>query len=294
MMSDEAPSQLSPFERIRHTTDAGQEYWSARDLMAVLGYAKWQRFREAIQRAVTACATSGQEPADHFTGVGKMIAIGKGGRRTVEDFHLSRYACYLIIQNADPNKEIVALGQTYFAIQTRRQEVSDAEALASLTENQRRLMLRERLADHNTELAAAAQSAGVITSRDFAIFQDHGYMGLYGGLKARDIHARKGLAGGQQILDHMGSTELAANLFRATQAADKIRRDRLVGKEAANQTHYDVGQVVRRTIAELGGTMPEDLPTPEQSIQELQEEQLRRLRQRDQLPLFGDDEPSER
>jgi DNA-damage-inducible protein D len=142
----------------------------------------------------------------------------------------------------------------------------------------------------STELAAAAQSAGVITSREFAIFQDHGYMGLYGGLRARDIHERKGLTGGQQILDHMGSTELAANLFRATQAADKIRRDGVVGKEAANQTHYDVGQVVRRTIAELGGTMPEDLPTPAQSIQELKNEQLRRLRQSDQLPLFGEEE----
>ena len=290
-MSEEAPSHISPFERIRHTTDAGDEYWSARELMEVLSYAKWQRFREAIERAVIACVNSGQEPADHFTGTGKMITIGKGGRRTVEDFHLSRYACYLIIQNADPSKEIVALGQTYFAVQTRRQEVSDAEALASLTENQRRLLLRERLADHNTELAAAAQAAGVITSRDFAIFQDHGYMGLYGGLKARDIHQRKGLRGGQQILDHMGSTELAANLFRATQAADKIRRDGVVGKDAANQTHHAVGQVVRRTIAELGGTMPEDLPTPPQSIQELQDEQLRRLRQSDQLPLFGDDEP---
>ena len=290
-MSDEAPSHISPFERIRHTTEDGGEYWSARELMAVLDYAKWQRFREAIQRAVTACINSGQEPADHFTGTGKMITVGKGARRTVEDFHLSRYACYLIIQNADPSKEIVALGQSYFAIQTRRQEVSDAEALASLTEDQRRLLLRERLTDHNTELAAAAQTAGVITSRDFAIFQDHGYMGLYGGLKARDIHERKQLKGGQQILDHMGSTELAANLFRATQAADKIRRDGVIGKDAANDTHYQVGQVVRKTIAELGGTMPEDLPTPEQSIQELKNEQLRRLKQTDQLPLFGDEEP---
>lgn len=290
-MSDEAPSHISPFERIRRTSDAGDEYWTARELMEVLGYAKWQRFREAIQRAVTACVNSGQQPADHFTGVGKMVTIGSGARRTVEDFHLSRYACYLIIQNADPSKEIVALGQTYFAVQTRRQEVGDAEALAALSEDQRRLLLRERLADHNTELAAAAQAAGVITSRDFAIFQDHGYMGLYGGLRSRDIHERKGLRGGQQILDHMGSTELAANLFRATQAADKIRRDGVVGKDAANETHYTVGQVVRRTIAELGGTMPEDLPTPAQSIQELQAEQLRRLRQTDQLPLFGEEEP---
>jgi DNA-damage-inducible protein D len=264
---------------------------TARELMEVLGYAKWQRFREATQRTVTACIDSGQGPADHLPDAGKIVTIGSGARRTVEDFHLSHYACYLIIQNADPDKEIVALGQTYFAVQTRRQEVSDTEAIAALTENQRRLLLRERLADHNTELAAAAQVAGVITSRDFAIFQDHGYMGLYGGLKSREIHERKGLKGGQQILDHMGSTELAANLFRATQAADKIRRDGVMGKEAANQTHYDVGQVVRRTIAELGGIMPEDLPTPVQSIQELEIEQPRRLRQTDQLPLFGEEEP---
>jgi DNA-damage-inducible protein D len=291
-MHDEAPSHISPFERIRHTTEAGDAYWTARELMDVLGYAKWQRFREAIQRAVLACATSGQDPADHFTGTGKKVTIGSGAKRTVEDFHLSRYACYLIIQNADPSKEIVALGQTYFAIQTRRQEVSDAEALAALSEDQRRLLLRERMADHNTELAAAAQGAGVVTTRDFAIFQDHGYMGLYGGLRARDIHQRKGLAGRQQILDHMGSTELAANLFRATQAADKIRREGVIGKEAANQTHYHVGQVVRKTIAELGGTMPEDLPTPAKSIQDLHVEQLQRLRQANQLPLFGEDETS--
>lgn len=291
-MNDQVPSHISPFERIRHTTEAGDAYWTARELMDVLGYAKWQRFREAIQRALLACVTSGQDPSDHFTGTGKMITVGKGGQRRVEDFHLSRYACYLIIQNADPSKEIVALGQTYFAIQTRRQEVSDAEALAALSENQRRLLLRERMAEHNTELAAAAQSAGVVTTRDFAIFQDHGYMGLYGGLRARDIHQRKGLAGGQQILDHMGSTELAANLFRATQAADKIRREGVVGKDAANQTHYVVGQVVRRTIADLGGTMPEDLPTPAKSIQELQMEQLEQLRQSNQLPLFGEDETS--
>jgi DNA-damage-inducible protein D len=291
-MHDEAPSHISPFERIRHTTEAGDAYWTARELMDVLGYAKWQRFREAIQRAVVSCATSGQDPADHFTGTGKKVTIGSGAKRTVEDFHLSRYACYLIIQNADPSKEIVALGQTYFAIQTRRQEVSDAEALAALSEDQRRLLLRERMADHNTELAAAAQGAGVVTTRDFAIFQDHGYMGLYGGLRARDIHQRKGLAGRQQILDHMGSTELAANLFRATQAADKIRREGVIGKEAANQTHYHVGQVVRKTIAELGGTMPEDLPTPAKSIQDLHVEQLQRLRQANQLPLFGEDETS--
>ena len=193
-MSDDIPSHISPFEQIRRLSDDGHEYWSARDFMVVLGYAKWQRFREAIERALVACQKSGQNPADHFTGAGKMITVGKGGRRKVEDFHLSRYACYLIIQNADPSKEIVALGQTYFAVQTRRQEYADAgKVLENLSEDQKRLVLRDELSTHNTKLAAAAQGAGVITSRDFAIFQDHGYMGLYGGLRAKDIHERKGL-----------------------------------------------------------------------------------------------------
>ena len=290
-----APSHISPFERIRQV-DGEREFWSARDLADVLGYTQWRNFEQAINRAVRACRTSGQDPADHFAEVSKMITIGKGGQRRVKDHQLSRYACYLIIQNADPEKDIVALGQTYFAVQTRRQEVADAEVLAGLSEDQRRLYLRGQLADHNRNLSEAANQSGVVTALDFAIFHDHGYMGLYGGLRAQDIHRRKELKRGQQILDHMGSTELAANLFRATQTEEKLRREQIATKDGANAAHYQVGQVVRRTIQELGGTMPEHLPTPETSIKQLESSERKRRRQvaqgqsMPQLPLFPDEE----
>jgi DNA-damage-inducible protein D len=293
-----APAHISPFERIRQTAEDGSEYWSARDLAPVLDYTQWRNFEQAIERAIRACRNSGQDPADHFAEVSKVIRAGKGARRKVKDYQLSRYACYLIIQNADPDKEIVALGQTYFAVQTRRKEVSDAEVLAGLNEDQRRLYLRGQLADHNRQLSEAANHAGVITTQDFAIFHDHGYMGLYGGLRAQDIHQRKHLKRGQHILDHMGATELAANLFRATQTEEKLRREQIATKQGANAAHFQVGQVVRRTIEELGGTMPEHLPTPEKSITELEAEERKRLQrpsdsQMPQLPLFDDDAPSE-
>lgn len=263
----------SPFERTRQTDDDGNEFWSARDLAHILGYSGWQRFQAVISRAQIACENSGQDPDDHFNLTVKMIAAGKGATREVEDWHLSRYACYLIVQNADPNKAIVALGQTYFAIQTRRQELADAPALADLDEDQRRLYIRDELRKHNRQLAETATTAGVVTALDFAIFQDHGYRGLYGGLSARDIHANKGLKKSQHILDHMGSTELAANLFRATQTEEKLRRDSSQGKAAANVTHHQVGVEVRETIRRLGGTMPEDLPTPPESIKQLEHKQ---------------------
>jgi DNA-damage-inducible protein D len=273
-----APSHISPFERIRQS-EKDREFWSARDLAHVLGYTQWRNFEQAISRAIRACRNSGQESANHFAEVSKMVSIGSGAQRNVKDYQLSRYACYLIIQNADPEKEIVALVQTYFAVQTRRQEVADAEILANLNENQRRLYLRGQLADHNRDLSEAANQAGVITGLDFAIFHDHGYMGLYGGLRAQDIHRRKGLNKGQQILDHMGSTELAANLFRATQTEEKLRREQITTKDGANAAHYQVGQVVRRTIQELGGTLPEQLPTPEASIKQLEAEERKQHRQ---------------
>ena len=292
-----APSHISPFERIRQVAEDDSEYWLARDLATVLDYTQWRNFEQTIERAIRAARNSGQDPADHFAEVSKMVTIGSGARRKLRDYQLSRYACYLIIQNADPEKEIVALGQTYFAVQTRRQEVADAEVLAGLNEDQRRLYLRGQLADHNRNLSEAANQAGVLTAQDFAIFHDHGYMGLYGGLRAQDIHRRKELKRGQHILDYMGATELAANLFRATQTEEKLRREQIGTKEGANAAHLQVGQVVRRTIQELGGTMPEALPTPTKSIKELETEEHKRLQQHTpaqtpQLPLFPLDDPS--
>lgn len=278
-------AQLSVFEQIRHIAEDGSEYWLARELAPVLGYPQYRNFKAVIAKAQMACANSGVSVGDHFAEKRKMVGLGSGAQRSIEDMYLTRYACYLIVQNADPTKEIVALGQTYFAVQTRRQELADDE-LAELTEGQKRLYLRGQLSSHNHHLADAASQAGVITASDFAIFQDHGYMGLYGGLRAREIHSHRGLKKGQQILDHMGSEELAANLFRATQTEAKLRREGIQGKHAANRTHHDVGRKVRQTIEELGGTMPEDLPTPAESIQQLQQKERKRLQHQGQLSLF--------
>ncbi len=276
-IDDNQPTPQSPFEQIKRIDPDGNEFWSARDLMPLLEYASWQKFKNVLLKAQIACENSGHDTADHFIHAVKMVMIGSDAKREVEDRHLSRYACYLIVQNADPSKEVVALGQTYFAVQTRRQEVSDAEALAELSEDQRRLLLREKVRQQNTDLASAAKTAGVITPLDFAIFQDHGYKGLYSGLTAKDIHKRKKLKKSQHILDHMGTTELAANLFRSTQAEEKLRRDNIQGKDNANQIHYEAGLVVRRAIQELGGTMPEDLPTAD-SIKKLEHNEKKRLK----------------
>lgn len=276
-LTDLDSSQMqSPFERIRQVDPDDYEFWSARDLMPVLEYASWQKFKNVLLKAQIACENSGNDPADHFIHAVKMVAIGSDAKREVEDMHLSRYACYLIVQNADPAKEVIALGQTYFAVQTRRQEIADADALAELSEDQRRLLLRQRIKLQNTDLASAAKTAGVITALDFAVFQNHGYRGLYNGLTADAIHRRKRLKKSQHILDHMGTTELAANLFRSTQAEEKLRRDQVQGKDSANEVHYQAGVVVRRAIAELGGTMPEDLPSAD-SIKKLERAEKKRL-----------------
>jgi DNA-damage-inducible protein D len=250
------------FEQIKQTDEAGNESWSARDLSKVLEYSEYRHFLPVIEKAKEAAVNSGQKVADHFEDILDMIEIGKGGRRQVESVRLSRYACYLIVQNADPSKEIVALGQTYFAMQTRLREIEQMDEYNRLsTEDEKRLFLRIEMAKHNTKLAEAAKDAGVVEPLDYAIFQNHGYKGLYGGLDARGIHKKKGLKKSEQILDHMGSTELAANLFRATQTEEKLRRENIKGKSKANATHHQVGKKVRQTIKELGGTMPENLPT---------------------------------
>ena len=259
------------FESIKHVNEYGQEFWYARELQPLLEYSQWRYLKEAIERAKTACANSGHDVEDHFAEVRKMVEIGSGARRNVEDYELSRYACYLIVMNGDPRKEIIALGQTYFAVKTRQQEL--IEDYEKLTEEQKRLAIRNEMKRHNIALADAAHKAGVQQPIDYAVFQNYGYMGLYNGLKAQDIKERKGLKKNQNILDFMGSTELAANLFRATQTEEKLRRENIHGKNEANQTHYEVGKKVRQTIADLGGTMPEDLPTPEKSIKQIEKEQ---------------------
>jgi len=261
----------SPFERIKRTNEAGAEYWSSREFAGVLGYGDYRNFEGVIEKAKLACFNSGHRIEDHFVDVTEMVALGSGAERPIKVTLLSRYACYLAIQNADPKKEIVAHGQTYFAIQTRRQELADESI-----EEERRVLLREEMRRHNVQLADAAKDAGVVEPRDYAIFQNHGYMGLYGGLKQEDIHRRKGLKKSQKILDHMGSTELAANLFRATQAEEKLRRDEVKGKDEANRTHRRVGAKVRQTIRELGGTMPEELPVVE-SIKKIETQRRKRL-----------------
>lgn len=267
-----------PFEKIRRITAAGNEYWSSRDISKVLEYNDYRNFEQVIRKAKTACFNSGHRIEDHFVDVTDMIEIGKGGQREVSSVNLSRYACYLVIQNADPNKDIVAKGQTYFAVQTRRQELADEQL-----EAERRLMLREEMKTHNVKLAGAAKDAGVVSSVDYGIFQNHGYMGLYGGLAAKDIHHRKGLKKSQHILDHMGSTELAANLFRATQTEEKLRRENIKGKDKANQTHREVGRKIRKTIEELGGTMPEHLPVAE----DIKKIALKKKKRDKQLPETG-------
>lgn len=258
------------FEGARQFDEDGNEFWFARDLAPLLDYQQWRNFMQVIDKARQACDRSGHAVADHFADVSKMVDIGSGAQREVDDCQLSRYACYLIVQNGDPSKPVIANGQTYFAMQTRRQELNDDEKFARLSEDEKRLAIRNELAEHNKHLAAAARDAGVDTPLDYAIFQDHGYKGLYGGMGAKDIHARKGLKKSEKILDHMGSTELAANLFRATQAEEKLKRDNISGKQHANQAHYEVGQKVRQTIQELGGTMPENLPKPEQSVKQIE------------------------
>lgn len=291
-MSDEQHANnlhTSPFDAIRHIDEQGNEYWSARELGRTLGYTEYNKFKNAIRKAEEACKEARQDASDHFAHMSDMINVGKGAKRKVDDVRLSRNACYLLVQNADPTgKPIVALGQTYFNIQTRRQELADQ--LAMLPEDQRRLAYRSEMAVLNQQLNEAASKAGVVKPEHFSAFTDHGYRGLYAGETENMIHARKGLQEQEPILDFMGSDELAANAFRASLARQRLERDDVKKREQANQVHFQAGLKVRQTIEEFGGTMPEDLPTPEKSIQQLQREEQRRLQQGPQLSLFGKSE----
>lgn len=258
------------FEFIKHINEYGNEFWYARELQKALEYSEWRNFSKVIDKAITACENSENAVSDHFVEVNKIVDAGVTSK-PVEDYELSRYACYLIVQNGDSRKKVIALGQTYFAVKTRQQEL--IENFDDLSEDKKRLAIRNEMKTHNKSLAEAAKLAGISEPQDYAIFQNKGYQGLYGGLGRKEIHARKGLKKSQDILDYMGSTELAANLFRATQTDEKLRKENILGKEAANQTHYEVGKKVRQTIKELGGTMPEDLPTPTKGIKQIEREQ---------------------
>lgn len=264
----------SLFESIKHINEYGEEFWYARELQIALDYKRWDKFQNVISKAMEACKNSENNVDDHFSHVGKIVEAG-ATYKDVGDIELSRYACYLIVQNGDSRKKVIALGQTYFAVKTRQQEL--IENFDDLTEDKIRLAIRNEMKIHNKSLAEAANLAGISDSKDYAIFQNKGYQGLYGGLGRKEIHSKKGLKKSQDILDYMGSTELAANLFRATQTDEKLRKEHIVGKNAANQTHYEVGKKVRQTIKELGGTMPEDLPTPRKSIKQIEREQRKDL-----------------
>lgn len=260
------------FESIKKIDENGTEWWSSRELARVLTYSNYKYFLEVMRKAWAAVSNSGLKPSDHFVVYNEMVPIGSNAERQVDTVKMTRFACYLTVQNADSSKTIVAQAQTYFAIQTRRAEkLLDAPFTE---EEEKRLILRGEMKKHNSRLASAAKEAGVTTNKDYGVFQNAGYKGLYGGLDQDDIHKKKGLKVNQRILDHMGSTELAANLFRATQTEDKLRRDKIKGKTNANRAHFEVGQKVRQTIKELGGTMPEDLPTSE-SIKRLESKQKR-------------------
>ena len=261
------------FEDIKHIDEYGNEYWLAREMQITLDYKKWQKFINVIENAKTACEQSKFIIDDHFTQVGKMVNIGSKVSRSILDYKLSRYACYLIVQNSDPRKEVVALGQTYFAVQTRKQELTEKE-YSMLTEDEKRFYQRDLTKKGNYSLNQVAKKCGV---KNFDKFHNAGYKGLYNGETANDIAKRKNLRYREDILDNMGSEELAANLFRITQTESKLKRDNISTEKDANETHYNVGKAVRKTIEEIGGIMPEDLPTPEKSLKELEKNELKKI-----------------
>ena len=256
------------FEDIKHIDDNGKEYWLARELQNILGYHQWRSLNDLIERAKVACQESKYNIDDHFAVQRKMIKLAKGATRNVVDYKLSRYACYLIVMNGNPKKEIIALGQTYFAIQTRKQELSEKE-YSELTEDEKRFYQRDLTRKGNYSLNIVARNAGV---KNFDKFHNSGYKGLYNGETANGIAKRKKLRYREDILDNMGSDELIANLFRISQTEQKLKNENIKLESKANETHYKVGKEIRNTIKKLGGTMPENLPTPDKSLKELEKE----------------------
>lgn len=263
------------FESIKHTSEDGSEFWYSRELSTVLEYTQWRNFAKVIDKARITCKNSGYEIDDHFAEVSKIVEAGATSKPVI-DFRLTRYACYLIVQNGDPRKEVIALGQTYFAIQTRRQEVADY--FNQLDEENKRLVVRGDVKQWNQMLAESAHNAGVITNEEYTTFQNAGYMGLYGGLTVAGIHSKKGLKDNDKILDFMSSTELIANLFRISQTEEKLKKDEISNADQANEAHFIVGSEVRSTIKRVKGTLPEDMPTPTRSITEIEREQIKKLK----------------
>ena len=261
------------FEGIKHTDEYGNEYWSARELQLALEYKRWDKFCKVIENAKIACEKSKNITSDHFSQVGKMVEIGSGTKREVLDYELSRYACYLIAQNGDSRKKSVALAQTYFAVQTRKMELTERE-YSSLTEDEKRLYQRSLTKKGNYSLNKTARDAGV---KNFDKFHNAGYKGLYNGETADDIAKRKGLRYREDILDNMGSEELAANLFRISQTESKLRKDNIKGEMLATKTHYNIGKNIREVIEKNGGTMPEDLPKPDKSLKQIEKENKNRM-----------------
>ena len=259
------------FEDIKHIDENGNEFWYARELQMTLGYKRWDKFCNVIEEATIACKQSDYAVLDHFSQVGKMVQIGSGAKRSQIDYKLSRYACYLIAQNGDSRKKVIALAQTSFAIQTRRQELYEKE-YSSLSEDEKRLYQRNLTRKGNHSLNIAAKNAGV---KNFDKFHNSGYKGLYNGETANDIAKRKGLRYREDILDNMGSDELIANLFRISQTEQKLKKDNVKLEKTANKTHYEVGKKIRKTIEELGGTMPEELPTPYKSLKEIERDNFK-------------------
>ena len=256
------------FEDIKHIDEEGKEYWLARELQIAFKYKEWRKFDGIINKSITACNNSNINANDQFVQVDKLIQHGKGGMRNIKDYKLSRYACYLIAQNGDSHMKVIALAQTYFAIQTRKQELSEKE-YSMLTEDEKRFYQRNLTRKGNYSLNMVARNVGV---RNFDKFHNAGYKGLYGGETANDIAKRKKLRYREDILDNMGSEELAANLFRITQTESKLKRDNISSENDANETHYNIGKNIREVIAKNGGTMPENLPTPKKSLKELEKE----------------------
>lgn len=284
-MSNLNAKEYKCFEDIKTIREDGSEFWSARELAIVLDYSKWENFSKVISRAMIACQNSGHSVGSDFPEVRKIVQAGATTKR-IKDYELSRYACYLIVQNGDPRKEVIALGQTYFAIQTYRQEVADR--FNQLDEDNKRLVIRGDIKQWNQMLAEAAHNAGVISNEEFAEFQNSGYMGLYGGMTVDEIHSKKGLTARDKILDFMCSEELIANLFRISQTESKLKREEIKGLQSASDAHFIVGREVRAAIGRVGGVMPEDLPTPNKSISQIEREQLNKLKKQ-KKPLMLDE-----